>query len=146
MKTEERTDFLDRDQLRLYFEQGCKPHSEWGIGSEYENFIFDTDLKRPVAYEGPKSISKVFDVLIKKFGWAPIFEKSKIVGLEKDKANISLEPGGQFELSGAIKKSIHEVDQEMKSFIQNMKVVCEELGLRLFSIGAAPIGKGMTCP
>ena len=44
MKTEERTDFLDRDQLRLYFEQGCKPHSEWGIGSEYENFIFDKDL------------------------------------------------------------------------------------------------------
>ena len=138
MKTEERTDFLDRDQLRLYFEQGCKPYSEWGIGSEYENFIFDTDLKRPVGYEGPKSISKVFDVLIKKFGWAPLFEKSKIVGLEKDKANISLEPGGQFELSGAIKKTIHEVDQEMKSFIQNMKVVCEELGLRLFSIGAAP--------
>ena len=138
MKTEERTDFLDRDQLRLYFEQGCKPHSEWGIGSEYENFIFDTDLKRPVGYEGPKSISKVFDVLIKKFGWAPLFEKSKIVGLEKDKANISLEPGGQFELSGAIKKTIHEVDQEMKSFMQNMKVVCEELGLRLFSIGAAP--------
>ena len=111
MKTEERTDFLDRDQLRLYFEQGCKPHSEWGIGSEYENFIFDKDLKRPVAYEGPKSISKVFDVLIKKFGWAPLFEKSKIVGLDKDKANISLEPGGQFELSGDIKKSIHEVDQ-----------------------------------
>ena len=104
MKAEERTDFLDRDQLRLYFEQGCKPYSEWGIGSEYENFIFDTDLKRPVGYEGPKSISKVFDVLIKKFGWAPLFEKSKIVGLEKDKANISLEPGGQFELSGAIKK------------------------------------------
>ena len=76
MKTEERTNFLDRDQLRLYFEQGCKPHSEWGIGSEYENFIFDTDLKRPVAYEGPKSISKVFDVLIKKFGWAPLFAVS----------------------------------------------------------------------
>ena len=56
MKTEERTDFLDRDQLRLYFEQGCKPHSEWGIGSEYENFIFDTDLKRPVAYEGRTGI------------------------------------------------------------------------------------------
>ena len=66
MKSEERTDFLDQGQLRRYFEQGCKPHSEWGIGSEYENFIFDTDLKRHVAYEGPKSISKVFDVLIKK--------------------------------------------------------------------------------
>ena len=60
MKTEERTDFLDRDQLRLYFEQGCKPHSEWGIGSEYENFIFDTDLnlEKPASYAGPKSISK----------------------------------------------------------------------------------------
>ena len=138
MKVEEGIDPVNREQLRIYFEQGCKPSSDWGIGSEYENFIFDTDLKRPVGYEGPKSILKVFDLLIKKFGWAPVFEKSTIVGLEKDKANISLEPGGQFELSGAIKKTIHEVDQEMKSFMQNMKVVCEELGVRLFSIGTAP--------
>ena len=67
MTTEERTDYLDRDQLRLYYEQGCKPYSEWRIGSEYENFIFDTDLNRPVGYEGPKSISKVFDSLTKRF-------------------------------------------------------------------------------
>ena len=64
MKTEERTDFLDRGQLRRYFELGCKPSSEWGIGSEYENFIIDLDLERPVGYSGPKSISKVFDLLI----------------------------------------------------------------------------------
>ena len=44
MKAEERTDFLDRDKLRRYFEQGCKPSSEWGIGSEYENFIFTCDM------------------------------------------------------------------------------------------------------
>ena len=138
MKAEEGIELVDRDQLRRYFEQGCKSSSEWGIGSEYENFIFDIDLKRPISYEGPKSISKIFELLINKFDWVPVFEKSTIVGLEKDKANISLEPGGQFELSGAIKKTIHEVDQEMKSFMQNMKVVCEELGLRLFSIGACP--------
>ena len=113
MKTEERTDFLDRDQLRLYFEQGCKPHSEWGIGSEYENFILALYSKRPIGYEGPKSIVKVFDLLINKFEWVPIFEKSNIIGLEKEKANISLEPGGQFELSGAIKKTVHEVNHEM---------------------------------
>ena len=125
MKAEEGIELVDRDQLRRYFEQGCKSSSEWGIGSEYENFIFDIDLKRPISYEGPKSISKIFELLINKFDWVPVFEKSTIVGLEKDKANISLEPGGQFELSGAIKKTIHEVDQEMKSFMQNMKVVCE---------------------
>ena len=138
MKAEEGIELVDRDQLRRYFEQGCKSSSEWGIGSEYENFIFDIDLKRPISYEGPKSISKIFELLINKFDWVPVFEKSTTVGLEKDKANISLEPGGQFELSGAIKKTIHEVDQEMKSFMQNMKVVCEDLGLRLFSIGACP--------
>ena len=145
MKAEERTDFLDRDQLRRYFEQGCKPSSDWGIGSEYENFIIDSDLNRPVGYEGPKSISKVFDLLIKKFGWAPVFEKSNIVGLEKDKANISLEPGGQFELSGAIKKTVHEVEQEMPLFMHNMKNVCEELGLDYFQWVLLPIGKGARC-
>ena len=75
MKAEEGIELVDRNQLRIYFEQGCKSSSEWGIGSEYENFIIDTDLNRPVGYEGPKSISKVFDLLIKKFGWATLFEK-----------------------------------------------------------------------
>ena len=146
MIAEEGIDPVDREQLRIYFEQGCKQSSDWGIGSEYENFIIDTDLNRPVGYEGPKSISKVFDLLIKKFGWAPVFEKSNIVGLEKDKANISLEPGGQFELSGAIKKTIHEVEQEMTLFMHNMQHVCEELGLGLFSMGAAPDWKKSEMP
>ena len=79
MIAEEGIDPVDREQLRIYFEQGCKQSSDWGIGSEYENFIIDSDLNRPVGYEGPKSISKVFDLLIKKFGWAPVFEKSNIV-------------------------------------------------------------------
>ncbi len=146
MKAENRTDFLDRDQLRRYFEQGCKPSSEWGIGSEYENFIVDLNLEKPVSYAGPKSISKVFDLLMNKFDWVPVFEKSNIVGLEKDKANISLEPGGQFELSGAIKKTVHEVDQEMTSFMQNMQVICEELDLGLFSMGATPFWKREEMP
>ena len=141
MRAEKGTDFLNRDQLRYYFEKGCKPISEWGIGSEYENFILALDSKRPVGYAGPKSISKIFDLLINKFEWVPVFEKSNIVGLEKGKANISLEPGGQFELSGAIKKTVHEVEQEMTSFMHNMEVVCEELGLGLFSMGAAPYWK-----
>ena len=65
MIAEEGIDPVDREQLRIYFEQGCKPSSKWGIGSEYENFIFDIDMKKPLGYEGPKSISKVFDLLIK---------------------------------------------------------------------------------
>ena len=117
MRAEKGTDFLNRDQLRHYFEKGCKPNSEWGIGSEYENFIVALESKRPVGYAGPKSIATVFDLLINKFEWLPVFEKSNIVGLEKGKANISLEPGGQFELSGAIKKTVHEVEQEMTSFM-----------------------------
>ncbi len=146
MTAEEGTDFLDRDRLRSYFENGCKPSSEWGIGSEYENFLVALDSRTPVGYEGPKSISKIFDLLINKLEWVPVFEKSNIVGLEKGKANISLEPGGQFELSGAIKKTVHEVEKEMTSFIHDMKVVCEELGLGLFSMGATPFWKRNEMP
>ena len=60
MRADKDADFLDKNQLRHYFEQGCKPCSEWGIGSEYENFIIDFDSKKPLSYAGPKSISKVF--------------------------------------------------------------------------------------
>ena len=67
MIAEKGTDFLNRDQLRYYFEKGCKPSSEWGIGSEYENFILALDTKKPIGYDGSKSISKVFDLLITKF-------------------------------------------------------------------------------
>ena len=69
MRVERGTDFLNRDQLRHYFEKGCKPNSEWGIVSEYENFILSLDSKRPIGYDGPKSIATVFDLLINKFEW-----------------------------------------------------------------------------
>ena len=138
MEAEKRTDFLDRDQLRRYFEQGCKPSSEWGIGSEYENFLVDLDLEKPVSYAGPKSISKVFDLLMNNFEWVPVFEKSNIIGLQKDKANISLEPGGQFELSGNVVKTIHHSCIETNRHLKQMLDVTAKLGLGMLGLGFHP--------
>ena len=116
----------DKNHLRKYFEDGCKPKENWGIGAEYENFIFSKDTFKPVNYSGSSSILTLFENMIDRFGWAPIKENNLIIGLRKGESNISLEPGGQFELSGAINKSVHDVEKEMNSFMREMKILTNE--------------------
>ena len=129
----------DKNHLKKYFEDGCKPKEKWGIGAEYENFIFAKDTFQPVSYSGPRSIVTLFENMIDRFGWAAIRENNLIIGLGKGDSNISLEPGGQFELSGGINKSVHDVEKEMKSFMKEMKILTNELNLGLLSMGATPI-------
>ena len=84
---------------------GEKPENEWRIGTEHEKFVFHTDTLTPVPYEGERSIRALMEALIARFGWEPILEGDKIIALKRAEGelggNISLEPGGQFELSGA---------------------------------------------
>ena len=129
----------DKNHLKKYFEDGCKPKENWGIGAEYENFIFSKDTFKPVNYSGSSSILTLFENMIDRFGWAPIRENNLIIGLRKGESNISLEPGGQFELSGAINKSVHDVEKEMNSFMREMKILTNEFNLGLISLGATPV-------
>ncbi len=129
----------DKDHLKKYFEDGCKPKEKWGIGAEYENFIFSKDTFQPVNYSGSSSLLTLFENLIDRFGWTAIRENNFIIGLRKGDSNISLEPGGQFELSGGIKESVHDVEKEMRSFISEMKILTNEFNLGLFSLGATPV-------
>ena len=129
---------LDKSVLKKYFEEGCKPKEKWGIGAEYENFLFSLETNKPISYAGPTSISTLFENLIDRFGWIAIRENKLIIGLKRGDSNISLEPGGQFELSGAVFSSVHEVEKEMQSFIREMKILTNELKIGFFSLGAAP--------
>ncbi|MBL4873735.1 MAG: glutamate--cysteine ligase, partial [Rhodobacteraceae bacterium] len=94
-------------QLAEYLSSGCKPKSEWRIGTEHEKFGYCKDTLLPIPYEGDRSIKAILEGLRDEFGWSPLEEAGQLIGLTKDGANVSLEPGGQLELSGAPLESIH---------------------------------------
>ncbi len=127
------------EQLAEYMEQGCKPKDEWRIGTEHEKFGYCKDTLLPLPYEGPRSIRAMLEGMRDRFGWAEVLEQGKIIGLVKDGANISLEPGGQFELSGAMLESIHQTCDEVNHHLREVQEVADRIGARFIGLGAAPI-------
>jgi glutamate--cysteine ligase len=126
------------DQLAAYMEAGCKPKDHWRIGAEHEKFGWLTDSLQPLPYAGPRSISAIFQGLADRFGWQPVREGDNVIGLSRGAANISLEPGGQFELSGAPLASATEVAAELQTHLDEVRSIAEPLGIRFMGIGAPP--------
>lgn len=126
------------DQLAQYLADGCKPKDQWRIGTEHEKFGYCKDTLLPLPYEGPRSIRVMLEGLRDKHGWAPVEEAGKLIGLEKDGANVSLEPGGQLELSGAPVETIHETCDEVNSHLREVQDVADEIGAGFIGLGAAP--------
>jgi glutamate--cysteine ligase len=127
------------EQLAEYMESGSKPKSDWRIGTEHEKFGYLTDSLAPVPYDGARSIRALLEGLRDRFGWTPVMEQDHIIGLTRNGANVSLEPGGQFELSGAPLETLHEVRAEFDQHMAEVKAVAEPLGIRHMGLGAAPI-------
>lgn len=127
------------EQLAEYLESGCKPREDWRIGTEHEKFGFCKDTLKPLPYAGERSILAVLEGLRDGHGWAPLMEGDKLIGLEKDGANVSLEPGGQLELSGAPLQSIHETCDEVNAHLKDVKDIADKIGVKFIGLGAAPI-------
>jgi len=126
------------DQLAAYIAGGCKPRDDWRIGTEHEKFGFLTDTLKPLPYDGPRSVRAVLEGLRDRFGWQEILEQGRIIGLARNGANVSLEPGGQIELSGAPLKSIGETEAELKVHLREVHAVADPLGIGVMGLGAAP--------
>lgn len=126
------------EQLAEYMESGCKPKSDWRIGTEHEKFGFLTDSRAPLPYEGNRSIKALLEGLRDRFNWEPVLEQDKIIGLTRNGANVSLEPGGQFELSGAPVSSVHETAAELQNHFDEVRAVTEGWGVGFLGLGAAP--------
>ena len=124
--------------LAQYMADGCKPKSDWRIGTEHEKFGFCQDTLKPLPYEGERSIKAVLEGLRDRYGWAPLEEGGNIIGLTKDGANVSLEPGGQLELSGAPLETIHETCDEVNAHLAEVKSIADHIGVRFIGLGAAP--------
>jgi len=128
----------NRDQLAEYLAQGCKPRENWRIGTEHEKFGYTKDTHLPLPYEGPCSIKAMLEGLRDRFGWAEVTEAGNIIGLVKDGANVSLEPGGQLELSGAPLENIHQTCDEVNAHLKEVKEIADRIGAGFIGLGAAP--------
>jgi glutamate--cysteine ligase len=127
----------DRRQLVAYLESGCKPASEWRVGTEHEKFLFRKAGHGPVAYQGADGVRALLEGL-KQFGWDGVYEGETLIGLTQGMANVSLEPGGQFELSGAPLDSMHDTAAEVALHLTQVKQVAGPLGIGALGMGFQP--------
>ena len=127
-----------REQLADYIASGEKPAENWRIGTEHEKFGFTWDDLKPLPYDGKSSIKAMLEGLRDRFGWKQVLEGDHLIGLERDGANISLEPGGQFELSGAPLETVHQTCDEVNAHLAEVRQVADEIGAGFIGLGAAP--------
>ena len=127
------------EQLAEYLADGCKPKEDWRIGTEHEKFGYCKDTLKPLPYAGERSILAVLEGLRDGHGWDPLIEGGNLIGLTKDGANISLEPGGQLELSGAPLETIHQTCDEVNDHLRDVKDIADKIGVGFIGLGAAPI-------
>ena len=126
-----------RTQLIESVEQGNKPAADWRIGTEHEKFAFDWKDYRRLPYEGECGIRALLEGL-QRFGWAPLREKDTPIGLKRGDASVSLEPGGQLELSGAPLENIHQTCDEVHTHLAEAEAVTKEMGAGLIGLGFDP--------
>ncbi len=134
-----------REDLVGWIADGCKPADGWLIGTEHEKFVFDTQTLAPVPYDGPHGIRALMQALIEKYHWQPVMEGDNIIALSRPEGEaggaISLEPGGQFELSGAPVKTMHETAAETQTHLDEVLDVAQHLRLGFLGVGFTPKSK-----
>jgi len=141
---------LTKEQLIETISRGAKPADQWRVGAEHEKFGFDRSTLRRPAYEGANGIKAMLDGLTR-FGWAPVYEAGHVIALERKNAegftaSISLEPGGQFELSGAPLLTMHDICNETGQHLMEVKQVADQIGLGFLGVGFDPMWKREDVP
>ena len=134
---------LSMDDLAGALSKGAKPKDQWRIGAEHEKFAFNRSTLRRPAYEGDDGIKAMLDGLTR-FGWTPVEEGGHVIALERANAegmtaSVSLEPGGQFELSGAPLKDVHDICNETGQHLMEVKSVADQIGLGFLGLGFDPM-------
>jgi len=128
-----------RDELVAWLESGCRPESRWKLGTEHEKFGYTMDDLRPLPYAGGRGIHAILSALVERFGWQPVSEGGQLIALRDETgASITLEPGGQLELSGAVLDNIHQTCTEVNTHLKQVRAVAEPLGVAFLGMGFQP--------
>lgn len=128
------------DELVAHLAEGNKPREKWQIGTEHEKFPFYVDGHAPVPYGSERGIRALLEGMQRILGWDPIMDDGRIIGLVEPTGQgaISLEPGGQFELSGAPLETIHQTCREGNAHLAQVREIAEPLGIRFLGLGGSP--------
>ncbi|WP_284777006.1 glutamate--cysteine ligase [Agrobacterium sp. lyk4-40-TYG-31] len=139
--TTDQTPISSAQELTDYLAEGCKPVEKFRIGTEHEKFAFFKGDNTPVPYFGDASISALLKGMQDKLGWEPIIDEGNIIGLGEPNGMgaISIEPGGQFELSGAPLGTLHETCKESNRHLAMLREIAEPMGIRFLGIGGSPL-------
>jgi len=133
-----------KTELVRWFEEGNKKKEYWRVGTEHEKFAYNYDKEKnsfiPAEYDSKSGIEN-FLLQISKLGWEKILEKGKVISLKKDNQSITLEPGGQIELSGAPLENIHKACKETNNHLKLVKELGEKLNITLIGLGSRPVEK-----
>ena len=138
--TTDQTPLGTLDDMAAYMAAGAKPKDKFRIGTEHEKFAFFRADNSPVPYFGEASISALLTGMQAKLGWEPIMDGENIIGLgeQHGMGAISIEPGGQFELSGAPLETLHQTCKESNQHLAVLRDVAEPMGIRFLGIGGSP--------
>ena len=129
---------LTLEAMAAYLADGCKPPAAFRIGAEHEKFSFRFGSLDPISYDGEDGVFALMQGM-KRFGWEDVREGETLIGLHRGGANISLEPGGQFELSGAPLETVHDIHEETLQHLAEAKAVGNELGIGFLALGFTPL-------
>ena len=126
------------NQLIEYLASGCKAKSDWRIGTEHEKFGYCKETLLPIPYSGNRSVLAILKGLEKEYDWKTVKENNNIIGLSKNGANVSLEPGGALELSGAQLQTVFQTCDEVNEHLLEVKSIADKLNIGFIGLGAAP--------
>jgi len=129
------------EELEAYFHNSGKPRDRWRVGTEYEKVGIVRSTGQAIPYFGPRGVDHILRELIDRFGWEPEEQDGNIIALTRDKAQITLEPGGQIELSGEPCESIHCTYAEFTQHIRELLQVTEPLGIIFLGLGMQPVSR-----
>ena len=129
------------EQLVEQLHHAGKPRAEWKIGTEYEKVVVERATGRAAPFSGARGIEAVLRALAERHGWEPKEEDGRTVALARGGATITLEPGGQLELSGAQFATLHSADEELRTHVREVVGVCADFGLACLGLGIQPVSR-----
>jgi glutamate--cysteine ligase len=129
------------EELEAYFQTAGKPCDRWRVGTEYEKVGVDRSTGRAIPYFGPRGVDRILREMIERYAWEPEEQDGNIIALSRGRTQITLEPGGQIELSGEPCDSIHCTYAEFTQHIRELLEVCEPLGITFLGLGMQPVSR-----
>ena len=129
------------EQLLEHIARGAKPRAEFRVGTEYEKVAVDRRTGAAIPFSGKRGVESVLRGLADRYGWEPHEEEGRIIALSGGKGEITLEPGGQIELSGRPYATLHEADDELREHVRQVVSVADDLDIAFLGLGIQPFSK-----